>query len=79
MSVSRDGGASFSRTAQFERDSEACPREGSVAPILERWPGGGDYAPIRASGTDAFDIVWAELADHALRVRFARVSVKPQR
>lgn len=79
VSVSRDGGTSFSRTAQFERDPDACPREGSVAPILERWPGGGDYAPILASGSDAFDLVWAELVDDALRVRFARVSVKPQR
>ena len=82
FAVSLDGGASFPLRREVTPEP-SCPDRpanrldlGGI-PLLDRWPGGGDYAGLAVGGDGVFHPLWADSRAGAWRIRAARIELTP--
>jgi len=81
VTISRDGGASFSEAAAVS-SRMSCPRTAAniVGPdsarldAARRWPGGGDYGALASAADGSFHVVWADARDGRFHLRHAVVT-----
>lgn len=82
FAVSPDGGRSFPLRQELTT-KPSCPDRPANRidlngiPLLDRWPGGGDYAGLAAGSDGVFHPVWADSRAGAWRIRTARIEFKP--
>lgn len=78
FTASRDGGASFLPPARVSTE-ESCPRTRANGWTGTRFPAGGDYSGLVATGSRSFRVLWSDARDGLYRLRTARVRVNYSR